>query len=639
MNGTPIHPAALEFDASGRPYSRDYPAYRARATPAQADPAREQHIFLAGNDLPTRWQRHPRFVVLETGFAFGHNFVATWQAWRDDPERCERLVFIAIEPHPLTHADLVAVHRDSSAPELADALCSVWPPLTHNLHSLEFDTGRVQLLLAFGDLRAWLPELVAEVDAFFLERFATAPEAPMWEERFCKAIGRLATPGATLTADNAEPNFQARLHSAGFAIGLAPSGATFARYAPPFTPRRAPSRLRVQTGVEQHAVIVGAGLAGCATACALAAQGWRSTLLERGPDVAGAASGNPAGLFHGIVNAQDGVHARFNRAAALSVACAVKVALDDGVPGAFQGLLRLENVLDPSRMRALLARLALPPHYVQALSSEEASERAGIALSRPCWFYPTGGWVAPAGLARSYLRRAGPHAELRFGADIRALERGPAGWRLIGAQGDLVAEARTVVLANAFDALRLLDRPGWPIESVRGQISLAREMPFELPHVPVAGSGYLLPDLAGLAMFGATAQANDADASVRATDHAFNIDQLERLLGRRVNLNPNELGGRTAWRCTASDRLPVIGAVPDLSQREARRDQPRFVPRLPGLFVFTALGSRGIGWSALGAQVLAACVSGAPMPLEASLLDAIDPARFVSRQSRIHAAR
>jgi tRNA 5-methylaminomethyl-2-thiouridine biosynthesis bifunctional protein len=55
------------------------------------------------------------------------------------------------------------------------------------------------------------------------------------------------------------------------------------------------------------------------------------------------------------------------------------------------------------------------------------------------------------------------------------------------------------------------------------------------------------------------------------------------------------------------------------------------VPRTPGLFVFSALASRGISWAALGAQSLASLISGAPCPLEASLLDAVDAGRFVSR--------
>jgi tRNA 5-methylaminomethyl-2-thiouridine biosynthesis bifunctional protein len=85
--------------------------------------------------------------------------------------------------------------------------------------------------------------------------------------------------------------------------------------------------------------------------------------------------------------------------------------------------------------------------------------------------------------------------------------------------------------------------------------------------------------------------------------------------------------------------VPELGPVEADRAGAGRLDQPRFVPRQPGLFVFTALGSRGITWSALGAQVLASSITGAPSPLEASLLDAVDPARFVSRAIRQRRAR
>ena len=135
-------------------------------------------------------------------------------------------------------------------------------------------------------------------------------------------------------------------------------------------------------------------------------------------------------------------------------------------------------------------------------------------------------------------------------------------------------------------------------------------------------------------MFGATAQRDDADASVRADDHRANLAQLARLVGRHVEADPLAMEGRTAWRWSAADRLPLIGAVPDTEASAVHLDQPRFVPRVPGLFVFTALGSRGITWSALGARLLVAIISGAPVPLEASLIDAVDPARFISRRAR-----
>jgi tRNA 5-methylaminomethyl-2-thiouridine biosynthesis bifunctional protein len=386
-------------------------------------------------------------------------------------------------------------------------------------------------------------------------------------------------------------------------------------------------------------LIVGAGLAGCAAAWALAQQGWRSTVLERRGAPASEASGNPAGLFHGIVNAQDGVHARFNRAAALAAHAAVSAALAHGVIGDATGLLRLETALDAVGMRALLQRLGLPPDYVQALDAGAASARAGLELAHPAWFYPAGGWVDPAGLARWFLGRAANRVELHADVHVQSLQRVDGGWAMLDAAGRTIAQACTVVLANAGDALRLLGAPGWPVESVRGQISVASAARLATPCLPVAGAGYLLPASAGRAMFGATAQRGDADDSVRTADHALNLAQLARLTGRPIELRLDELAGRTAWRCSATDRLPLIGAVPDDNGAAlARLDQPRFVPRQPGLFVFSALGSRGITWSALGARVLASAVTGAPAPVEASLLDAIDPARFVSRRARLASA-
>ena len=182
MNTAPIVPAVLAFDDRGVPMSAEYDDIYHPQSGALAQAA---HVFLAGNGLPGRWRGRESFVILETGFGLGNNFLATWQAWRDDPQRCARLVFVSIEKHPLTRLDLTAIHRTSALPELAGALQAAWPPLTPNLHELSFDDGRVRLLLALGDVQAWLPELVAEVDAYYLDGFAPAGNPRMWDERVC----------------------------------------------------------------------------------------------------------------------------------------------------------------------------------------------------------------------------------------------------------------------------------------------------------------------------------------------------------------------------------------------------------------------------------------------------------------------
>jgi tRNA 5-methylaminomethyl-2-thiouridine biosynthesis bifunctional protein len=559
----------------------------------------------------------PRRVCLQIGFGQGQAFLQTWHDWRRDPERAERLDFIALTPCP----------PDAATFQPQQALAAPWPPPTRNLHRLAFDGGRVQLLLAVGPPLDVLPELRAQVDEFLIDAFDAAADPQRAPLRLAKGLARLAAPLARLRAP---PGLRSALASVGFELE---PGSSELRgiYRPRFTPRR--RRTALLPDRERHALIVGAGLAGCATASALAEQGWRCTVIDRTEAPAMQASGNPAGLFHGIVNPQDGAHARFNRAAALLAQRIVQQAIANGaVRGSVQGLLRLDTRgLGVQRLRDELADLQLPPDYVQALDAAQASERCGLPLQHPAWFYPGGGWVQPAALARWFLQQAGGASTFRGGLAVHSLQAADGRWQLLDASGSLLAEAATVVLANAFDALRLLQATVWPVQPVRGQVSLCAASQLHLPRLPVAGAGYLLPDIDGQAVFGASSLPGDNEVAVREAEHQFNLQRLARLSPQKLP-SPDQLQGRVGWRCVAADRLPLVGAAPAaLASNAERLDE---VPRRPGLYVFSALGSRGIAWSVLGAQVLAAQISGAPLPLEASLVDALDPARFALRAAR-----
>ena len=657
MKTAPVVAARIERDDDGVPRS---PEFGDLYHPRQGAVAQARQVFLGGNGLPGRWRGRDRFVILETGFGLGNNFLATWNAWQNDPERCAQLHFISIEARPLERNEMAGLPRENGLAPLAAQLVTAWPSLTCNLHRLSFETGRVQLLLAFGEVTAWLPQIVATVDAFFLDGFAPAKNPQMWEPRVFKAMARIATPGSTAATWSVARPVREGLRSAGFEIELAPGTGgkreiTVARFAPRFTPRPIP-RLEaaslVTTGRIGHEpiVIVGGGLAGCAAAWAIAEQGRASILFERNAELAREGSGNAAGLFHGVVHRQDGWHARFHRAAAFEGQRAVAVAIEEhGVRGSTSGLLRIEprtsNVAD---MQATLDRLGLPADYARAVSAAEASALAGLAIAAPAWHFPGGGWVDPRGLARSFVARADERVEVRPGIEVAAIRRVGALWNLLDGSGRIVASASIVVLANAGAALDLLGSAAWPMQRTRGQISgadLARWPNAEALRLPIAGSGYLLPALEGRIWFGATSQAGDTDPHVRSEDHGENVKRLSGLVSRPPSIDIEVLAGRTGFRWSSIDRLPLIGAVPRSAigtaiglgndgQTSPRPDQPRFAPRAPGLFVFTALGSRGIAGSALGAQLLAASITGAPMPVEADLLDAVDPARFASRAFR-----
>lgn len=585
-------------------------------------------------ELSAAWKDHPRFVMLDDRFDGGTRFLRCLQAWRADPHRCGQLHLITVSTD---------IARGGVAPALAGEIGGTWPPITPNLHRLGLESGQVQWLLLPMAWRDGLRELVTTVNAFALGP-GTARDIAA-SPRDAKALARLAREGSQVWFEEVSGIEADAMRSAGFAPVTDQPGCW--RHAPPFVPRHGPSRRAHHAPGDAPVLVIGAGLAGCAVAWALAEQGRDSVVFERHGALATETSGNPAGLFHGIVNPQDGAHARFNRAAALEAQRAISVALArHGVPGSMQGLLRLENHDDAwAAMQDTLRHLALPPDYVQALSPQQASERSDMPLHHPAWWYPGGGWVQPGGLARSFIERAGRRTTLRTGCIIESLTREPEGWALRDASGRPLATSNAVVLANAGDALRLL-RPlmpdsspaAWPLLKLRGQISMV--MPgeagaLELPSVPVAGAGYLLPSIDGMAVFGATSQLGDEDPSVRESDHRDNLAQLSRLTAQALRIDIARLTGRTGWRWTTDDRLPVLGAVPDIAAALglARLEQPAQVPRIPGLYACTGFGSRGITWAALAAQITAASITGAPVPIEAGLLDSVDAARFVVRKA------
>ncbi|MCV2356252.1 FAD-dependent 5-carboxymethylaminomethyl-2-thiouridine(34) oxidoreductase MnmC [Paucibacter sp. B2R-40] len=636
----PISLAQIDFSDPAAPMAPAFgDVYHSRAGALE----QARHVFLGANDLPARWAGRREFVILETGFGLGNNFLATWHAWEQDPERCQTLSFISIEKHPLTLKDLKQAHLNSALPELAAQLCQAWPPLTPNLHRLVFAGGRVQLLLCLGDAQAWLRELVAEVDAFYLDGFNPKQNPAMWDKHLLKGIARHAAPGATAASWSVAPQLREGLTAAGFSTsrqrGFANKGGMCVAR---FTPRHAaqkPVGRQALAPQARHALIIGAGLAGAACAWALAERGILSTVIDAQAGPAMGASGNPGGLYHGTLNPDDGLHARFNRACALETERVLRRL--PALPWHQQGLLRIETARYWTQMQALIARLGLPPDYVQALSQTEAEARSGLRLGRPAWFYPGGGALAPAAYIAALLRASG--AQQLYGYKVARVSRradGEQTWSAWSDAGRLLGEAQLLILAGGQQGQALLQdlAPGLPLMMQRGQLSHIAQADGR-PSLPVAGLGYAIADQAGGLWCGATNQDGDPRPDLLAEDHLRNLAQYAQLanLDEAAAAKLQVSGGRVGWRLATPDRMPLVGGLPQLDSQgqPILAEQLRFTAREAGLAVCSGFGSRGIGWAAMCAQVLAAQVSGAPIPIEASLLDAIDPARFALRGRRV----
>ena len=643
-----IVPATLAFDASGTPFS---PQFGDVYHSADSAIGQAHHVFLHGNDLPARWAGKRVFTVVETGFGLGLNFLATWQAWRDDPQRCARLHFVSIERWPFARADLSTLHaRHAELAPLSSQLRAAWPPLLPGLHRLHFDDERVTLTLAFDEALEAVRGFALVADAFYLDGFAPDRNPAMWSAPLFRALARLAAPGTTVATYSAAAAVRDGLTGAGFVIEKR-SGFGRKRdmlsghYAPRWAVPRPPVRVAWR---ERHAIVIGAGLSGAAVASRLAARGWRVDLIERGTAPSGAASGLRAGVFQPHVSRDDNLLSRFTRAGFLYAMRTWSDALDDVATPPWHrcGVLQLaDGAENEARVADTAVALAHPVEYALHATRADASALAGREVAIGGWWFPVAGFVRPAAIVQAQLGHAARHAGsgpapmLHLDRDVASLQRDGDLWSARDAAGAEIAAAPVVVLANAGDAARLVD-PGADLRRIRGQQSYLRTPPFAAPRVVVGGDGYVLPAVDGIAVAGATYDLESDDPCPNAVSHAVNLDRAERMLpGSAAGVDAATLDGGVGFRCVAADRLPMVGAMVDVDHARTGRAAltgAHFadLPRIRGLYGAFAFASRGLSWSALSAEALASELDAEPSPLSHSLLDAIDPGRFVLKALR-----
>ncbi|MEH6460793.1 bifunctional tRNA (5-methylaminomethyl-2-thiouridine)(34)-methyltransferase MnmD/FAD-dependent 5-carboxymethylaminomethyl-2-thiouridine(34) oxidoreductase MnmC [Chitinimonas sp. JJ19] len=625
MPPAPLHltPATLHLTEQGIPYSAAFDdIYHTQ----DGGLAQARNVFLAGNQLPQRWQGTQHFAICETGFGLGLSFLATWQAWRADPARGTRLHFISCELHPFSAADLASLYQhlfadDADLHALGQALIAQWPTLVPGLHRLELPDG-VVLTLLLGDALEWLPRLSAQIDAFFLDGFAPSKNPELWQAALYQQFTRLAASGATLATYTVAGAVRRGLEAAGFNVARQPG---FGSKRQMLTGQFRGKRHRQAAPATQHAIVIGAGVAGSAIAARLAARGWRITLLDQAQAAAQQASGNHAGAYRPVLSGDDNLQARLVRAAFLYGLRGLRKL--PNVIWATCGALQLaRDTAEAERFEQLPDRLGLPPEYAQAVTQQAASALAGHELAAGGLWFPQAGWVNPPSLVQALLAEAGGRLDAHFGKTVAQLQPGPDGWQAWDAAGQLLASAPVVVLANAADATRLA--PELEVGQDERLVSHLPQAQVPALRTVVCRGGYLTPAHGGLACIGSS----PAGASA-ASD---NLALLAAMLPAAAHgLDASQLGGRRCHRPGTPDRLPLVGPLVAVERFQPKHaGSLHLAPRRAGLYAFTGLGARGLVWSQLCAELLASQICGEPLPLERELVQALDPARFLARRNK-----
>jgi len=202
-----------------------------------------------------------------------------------------------------------------------------------------------------------------------------------------------------------------------------------------------------------------------------------------------------------------------------------------------------------------------------------------------------------------------------------------------------------------------------PLEQVRGQITfldaekcpnsslnlapnlaqnMPQNMPQNLPNQILCAKGYIIPpfDLNGhrTMIAGATFSRNDTDLSLRAEDHAENLKNAENLwpdIGQR-----SVTGGRCGIRAYSPDHMPLCGPVADHEKYQTAYQMLKHGPQhkpfppapyMPNLYTVSGLGARGFLTAPLLGDIIAALMTGRPLPVTQKVYEALHPARFLIR--------
>jgi tRNA 5-methylaminomethyl-2-thiouridine biosynthesis bifunctional protein len=381
-NYRPLETASLEFGEDGTPYSIKYDdTYH----PHAGAMGQARHVFLAGCGLPAAWSNQDDYVVIETGFGLGHNFLATWEAWRADPNKCRRLHFVSVEKHPFSTTDMAEGHAKSGAPpDLAAKLRAQWPLLMPGFHRLHFDDYRVTLTLLFGEAHMMLPELRLQADAIYLDGFAPGKNPDMWSPAVFEALAERSHSDTRIATWSVSAWVRTALAEAGF---LTDKLAGYGGKREMLCGRATTISERRRKPEDRRAIVIGAGLAGTSMAERLAARGWDVQLLESAPQPAQGASGNLAGAFRPLPSSDDGRLFQITRAGFLYGLRHIKGLQQEelNVRWSACGVLHLaRDAEQEEKQRLVVEEIKAPQEFVRYVDKRHA-ERIAWRLVLPAW--------------------------------------------------------------------------------------------------------------------------------------------------------------------------------------------------------------------------------------------------------------
>jgi len=637
-----------------------------------------RYVFIEQNKLAQRWsQCHlAYFVIAETGFGSGLNFLATWQTfiqWRaHNPTHClKRLYFISFEKYPLTQDDLVNAHkRWPTLESLAQRLQDCYPSAIGGCHRRQFsndDQASIILDLWFGDIKESLPALhyPAEglVDCWYLDGFAPSKNPEMWCDDLYQNIARCSKSDASLATFTAAGDVRRGLARAGFTITKVKGfGKKREMITASLTEKTANTsqtswyyrQLACRDEPIQSVTIIGGGIASATAALALVKRGIEVTLICKDSDIAQGASGNRQGGFYPLLNPNhDQLSQFYSQAFGVAESLYKPLTKQITASGDLCGVLQLAyDERQSKRQQKLLECGFFASDIIQALSKEQMSQQANVTIGVPGLYYPQGGWISPKVMTEALLAQASTlgKVDIILNTEITALSPDKDGWRLATNDNEPF-QATTLILANGHHLADFNQTDALPMYATAGQVSeLASTTQSQQLASVLCYQGYITPAQSESHSIGASFERDVTNAKVSSEVTQKNLNELQTDSLNAPwthSFKTTKPVGKIGVRMSVKDHLPMVGNVPNSANTQimygdlAKGKPPHRYDNAPvynNLLMLGGLGSRGITSAPLLAEIIAAQISGEPQPVSQQMLNQLNPNRYwIKRLKQGHA--
>lgn len=395
----------------------------------------------------------------------------------------------------------------------------------------------------------------------------------------------------------------------------------------------------------KNAIVIGGGIAGCSSAYSLAKRGWQVTLIEQAQALAQGASGNAIGVLYARLT---GSPSPLNDIAIASFEYSLDLLSKLNLSAVnYQQCGVLQLSFNPRELERHLKFMECHPQQIaQYIKQTEATAIAGIPLNSGGLFMPNAGWVNPSAFCEALANH--PNIQIFYTSTAITLETTYEGWQVWSSK-KILAQAPTIIIANANQAKQFTQTQHLPLTPVRGQLSsIPSHIITQLNPLKtiICGDSYLSPVVHGYQHVGTTFSPNDADTSVRDSEHIQNLSALNTITHLDITeLNKSEilsqLKGRVASRSQTPDYLPLAGQL--ISAERLIQNPPRYnaniegLPWFKGLYINAGHGSKGLITAPYCAELIAerlvsSLTSPSSLPIASKdMLNALNPNRFLLR--------